>query len=312
MTAVIILNWNGADDTIACLTSLARADGSFFVVLVDNGSTDDSLSRIECCADELPYQLHILPQTTNLGFARGSNVGIAYAATLHPDDYMLLNNDTEVHPDFLIRLKSFSEQHSEFKVLTPKINYCNPKDVIWNCGGRLFMGFRKYFFANIKDSELPTCADREYIGIGFVTGCALWFLPEVIGKDNKLLTERFFFGEEDFEFSMRMRREGKPIACVMSSLVYHKVGSSGNRMIRSGKVYLHYLNRYIDIRLNFPLLTAVCWRIVNMPLCIRNFRNTGKSWRESVMLWSKVRKEALHKDSVDYQDFVRIVMNEAL
>ena len=83
-------------------------------------------------------------------------------------------------------------------------------------------------------------------------------------------------------------------------------------MIRSGKVYLHYLNRYIDIRLNFPLLTAVCWRIVNMPLCIRNFRNTGKSWRESVMLWSKVRKEALHKDSVDYQDFVRIVMNEAL
>ena len=46
MTAIIILNWNGADDTIACLQSLADAKGDFRVFVVDNGSADDSLSRI--------------------------------------------------------------------------------------------------------------------------------------------------------------------------------------------------------------------------------------------------------------------------
>ena len=39
MTAIIILNWNGADDTLACLDSLAKAEGDFRIYVVDNGST---------------------------------------------------------------------------------------------------------------------------------------------------------------------------------------------------------------------------------------------------------------------------------
>ena len=42
MTAIIILNWNGADDTIACLCSLEKAQGSFFVVVADNGVEGDA------------------------------------------------------------------------------------------------------------------------------------------------------------------------------------------------------------------------------------------------------------------------------
>ena len=51
MTAIIILNWNGADDTIACLQSLAKAEGEFVVYVVDNGSADDSLARIQSWMD---------------------------------------------------------------------------------------------------------------------------------------------------------------------------------------------------------------------------------------------------------------------
>ena len=45
-TAIILLNWNGAADTIDCLESLAQAKGSFFVVVVDNDSHDDSVERL--------------------------------------------------------------------------------------------------------------------------------------------------------------------------------------------------------------------------------------------------------------------------
>lgn len=46
MTAIILVNWNGADDTIACLRSLQMAAGDFIVVIADNASDDDSLQRI--------------------------------------------------------------------------------------------------------------------------------------------------------------------------------------------------------------------------------------------------------------------------
>ena len=46
MTAIIVLNWNGADDTLACLQSLVKANGNFSICVVDNGSTDDSVLRI--------------------------------------------------------------------------------------------------------------------------------------------------------------------------------------------------------------------------------------------------------------------------
>ena len=52
MTAIIILNWNGADDTLACLQSLTKAEGEFVAYVVDNGSSDDSLVRIQAWIDE--------------------------------------------------------------------------------------------------------------------------------------------------------------------------------------------------------------------------------------------------------------------
>ena len=58
MTAIIILNWNGADDTIACLRSLEKAQGDFFVTVADNGSTDDSVRRINDYVSDYPREIH--------------------------------------------------------------------------------------------------------------------------------------------------------------------------------------------------------------------------------------------------------------
>ena len=46
-TAIILINWHGADDTIACLESLSRMKEQHTVVIGDNGSTDDSVLRIQ-------------------------------------------------------------------------------------------------------------------------------------------------------------------------------------------------------------------------------------------------------------------------
>ena len=87
MTVVVLINWNGADDTLACLRSLGVAEGDFRVVVADNGSSDDSVERIRSflASDEWTTSAHsaeVLPLDHNWGFAIGNNKAIAYARRL--------------------------------------------------------------------------------------------------------------------------------------------------------------------------------------------------------------------------------------
>lgn len=306
MTAIIILNWNGADDTLACLSSLSCAEGDFVVYVVDNGSTDDSVARISSWIDEHGGGRFVLvPLERNYGFAVGNNKGLAVARNLSPDKFLLLNNDTEVERDFLVRLEDFSAKNPEYKVLTPRIHFFYDKNKIWNCGGRLSFSFRKYYYAGMESGCIK---EKHCIPITFVTGCALYFAPELLDDKDRLFTERFFFGEEDFEFSSRMKAAKVKMACVLDSLIYHKVGSSGNKMVAGGKLYLHYLNRFIDVRLSSNRLYYIFWAAVNIPLCLMHFRKSSRSFKKAVFYMKHLLSDAWKKDGVTYEDFRSLVI----
>lgn len=308
MTAIIILNWNGADDTLACLDSLRKAEGDFRVYVVDNGSTDDSLQRIGAWLDAHEgFDAQLVPLDRNYGFARGNNMGLEVARENAPDSYLLLNNDTEVRPDFLTRLNAFSTKHPEYRVLTPKINFYYDKQKIWNCGGKLSFGFRKYYYAGQPSSAVR---EADYIPISFVTGCALFFYPELLDEEGHLLTERFFFGEEDFELSLRMKEQGVPMACVLDSLIYHKVGASGDKMDGAGKVYLHYLNRFIDVRIHKSAIFYNLWVLVNIPFCLRHFYKCSHSVKGTLGLMKHLWRDVKRKDEVTKEDFEALVIDK--
>ncbi len=308
MTAIIILNWNGADDTLACLDSLLKAEGDFRVYVVDNGSTDDSLQRIRAWLDAHDgFDAQLVPLDKNYGFARGNNMGLEVARENAPDSYLLLNNDTEVRPDFLTRLNAFSTKHPECRVLTPKINFYYDKLKIWNCGGKLSFGFRKYYYAGQPNSAVK---EADYIPISFVTGCALFFYPELLDEEGHLLTERFFFGEEDFEFSLRMKKQSVSMACVLDSLIYHKVGASGDKMDGTGKIYLHYLNRFIDVRIHKSVAFYNLWTLVNMPFCLKHFYKCSQSVRGAVGLMNQLWRDAKKKNGVSKDDFEALVIDK--
>lgn len=306
MTAIIILNWNGADDTLACLDSLRKAEGDFRVYVVDNGSTDDSLQRIGAWLDAHEgFDAQLVPLDRNYGFARGNNMGLVVARENAPDSYLLLNNDTEVRPDFLTRLNAFSTKHPEYRVLTPKINFYYDKQKIWNCGGKLSFGFRKYYYAGQPNSAVR---EADYIPISFVTGCALFFYPELLDEEGHLLTERFFFGEEDFELSLRMKEQGVPMACVLDSLIYHKVGATVGKTQGVSKYYMHYLNRFIDVRLHFGAAKFAVWKLLNIPLVIKYFYRSTGNFSLSFRLLKYLLRDAKGKDRVTQDDFNRLVL----
>ena len=306
MTAIIILNWNGADDTLACLDSLSNADGEFVVYVVDNGSADDSVLRIQSWIDEHnEVDVRLVPLDKNYGFAKGNNKGLEVASKISPDSYLLLNNDTEVLPDFLVRLQDFSARHPKYRVLTPKINFYYDKQKVWNCGGKLFFGFRKYFYAGSPDFAVK---ENGHIDISFVTGCALFFYPELLDEKRHLLTERFFFGEEDFEFSMRMKKANVYMACVLDSLIYHKVGATVGKTQGVSKYYMHYLNRFIDVRLHFGTIKYFVWMLLNVPFVFRYFYRSTHRFSLVFRLLKSLLRDAKSKDCVSQEDFNRLVL----
>ena len=318
MTSIIILNWNGFKDTIECLESLYQMNtDDFFVVVVDNGSTDNSLYEINEWLDSnkkktiqlsegkelkvpiLKSYCILYALKENYGFAKGNNLGIALVSLQKPDKYLLLNNDTIVDKDFLVVLTQFSQTYPIYKVLTPLIKYYSQPDKIWNCGGNLFFGFRKYFYAN---KSILSVKEDSHIDISFVTGCALLFNPELLIY-NKIFTEKFFFGEEDFEFSMRMKKQKIKMACVSNSQIFHKVSSSTLNFNNNGKLTIHYLNGFINIRQQFNKLSYYLWVIINIVWIPILFYRNGKKINESVRFIRSILEESKNLNDVSKANF---------
>ena len=133
-------------------------------------------------------------------------------------------------------------------------------------------------------------------------------MPDVLDADGSLFTERFFFGEEDFDFSIRMKRNKKRMACVTDALIYHKVGAANASHNIPGKIYLHLLNRYIDIRLQYGKLFVMLWRLANKPLSFHHLKREYGSAGEALSKLKQLERESRQKDGVTEEDFRRLVV----
>ena len=121
--AVVVVNWNGAHLLRTCLGSLRRQTfADFETILVDNGSTDDSL---ELVAREFP-EVRVLPLTENLGLAGGTNAGIGITDA---PIIATLNNDTEADPRWLAELHAALEAHPEAGSAASKLLLFDRRDV---------------------------------------------------------------------------------------------------------------------------------------------------------------------------------------
>lgn len=329
MVAIIVLNWNGWRDTIDCLRSLLKlAYKDYFIYVGDNGSTNDSKEKIskfcelegfcpkwykidEDFSESLDKrQIVLYDLQSNHGFARGNNILIQKASRYTPDYYLLLNNDTEVDPMFLTNLVDFQQCYPEKKVLTPIIYYYYNKYKIWNAGGDLIWGARKYHFA---DKDRMMVGDNEFIPCTFITGCALFCVPEVLMSDNKIFTELYFHGEEDFDFSLRMKKMGIQMGCVTSSYIFHKVGrTSSNIGNEIGLTYCYYLNRFINLRHHLNVISFYSFIIIYFPYVVRLLMTKGLKFTESVCFYWKVIRESFLLDGVSYSTFIKCLKKETV
>ncbi len=232
---VIIVNWNGKKDTEVCLSSLEKIEKRHVdlrVVVVDNGSSDDSVKAIK---KKYP-KVTVLPTGRNLGFTGGNNVGITHALKDQADFVWLLNNDTFVDPHVLNVLKAFDDPNTG--ICGSKIYFAPghefhadryKKDelgrVFWYAGGLIDWDNMYASHRGVDEVDHGQYDGQEQTP--FVTGCSMMIRASVFDRVG-MLDDRYYLYLEDLDFCLRAKKAGFSLRYVPSSVLWHvNAGSSG-------------------------------------------------------------------------------------
>lgn len=253
---IIILNWNGKNDTLECLKSLEKINyGNYKIIAVDNGSSDGSVFEIK----EKHPQTIIIENKKNLGFAGGNNIGIKYAINDEVDYVLLINNDTTVEENFLNELVNVGESDKKTGILGPKICYYDEPKIIWSAGGNV--NWLKNKGVHIGLNEVDRGQYNKTKEADYLTGCCLLIKREVIEKIG-VLSEDYFLYYEDTDFCLRAKNAGYKCVFVSGSKIYHKVSRS-TKPGSSSYIYYHTRNGLVAARragsfLNIIVLYFYC------------------------------------------------------
>ena len=255
---IIIVNYNGWSDTIECLDSLIKVVyRNINITIVDNNSTDDSLSQISSWIKNKGFQVNLIdteePADTrsgegviamiknkeNRGYGAGINTGIKYALLCNPDYILALNNDTVVDPGFLHPLVELCEKDNEIGIASGKIYYHDRPKVIWSNGGKFYPCRGKLAHLNFNETDIGVEAPEK---INFINGC-MWLIPGHVLRKTGLINEEYFMYVEDLEYCSRVIRSGFTLRICGRSFIYHKVGrSSGSGKFNNFSVFLRTRN----------------------------------------------------------------------
>lgn len=222
MVSVILVNFNGFQDTVECVKSIKESDNKDFrIIVVDNHSTDDSVVSLRGVQDGLGFIL--IESTVNNGFSAGNNLGIKKALELGTDYIWLLNNDTLIEAnaiDELIEGFSFS---SRVGVTIGKILYEKNRDTIWYAGGAISRSTARteHWRYNEKDTD---DIEKQSV-VSFATGCCVFMSVDAL-KRIGFMDEDYFLYEEDADYSIRIREKGIDIVYCPQARIYHKVSAS--------------------------------------------------------------------------------------
>jgi len=227
--SIIILNHNTKDLTLNCIKSI-RTSISHEIIVVDNGSADDSVSAFTKL-----HHIHLVTSDQNIGFAAGNNLGLKKA---QGEYLLLLNSDTEIADDALDKCINYLNRHPQVGILTPQLVLADGAiDLACHRGLPTPLNSFTYFS---KLSQLfpnsPALAGYHQTWKDFskthpvdaVSGASMFIRRKVIDHIG-YLDERFFMYAEDLDFCARAKAQGWQIIYFPQAKVLHLKGSSGTK-----------------------------------------------------------------------------------
>lgn len=205
--SVIIVNYNTADFLPSCLKAIFSQTGpSFEVWVVDNGSTDQSVSLIR---EQFP-QVNLIASPENLGFARANNLAVLQASGRF---IYYLNPDTEVQPGCFAAMLCFMEDNQAVGMAGTRLLY--PDRSHQNSVEKTYPGQQH---AHNELSGLPG-------NIAWLLGASL-IVREIVVQQVGGFSEAFFLYGEDIDLGIKVRQAGWQLGYIANAEVIHWEGKS--------------------------------------------------------------------------------------
>lgn len=276
--AVVILNWNGRDDTLQCLDSVSCIDyPNYQVIVVDNGSTDDSVVRIR---ERFP-EVVIVETGRNLGYAGGNNVGIREAIARGAEYVLVLNNDTVVDPLVVRHLVSAGEVIGNVGMLGAKV-YSHDDPLRIQYAGSVEDRKNARFSYRGTGQLDDGVSYEEIIETPYVYGAAFLVSARAVG-DVGLLDERYYLCHEETDWCNRMRKKGYGIYFVPQAIAWHRGSPSFGGKESPLRAYFMIRNRLLWAERNMPFggwlkLLVAASRAVVPVLGVRQIRNARTAY----------------------------------
>jgi GT2 family glycosyltransferase len=305
MTLVsIVVNYNGATDTIRCVESLTRADHApHLVIVVDNASTDDSLRALGAWAtahgyptvDErafadraLDAPVTLVASATNVGFAGGCNIGMRVVVRHHPSAWiLLLNNDATIAPDAIRAMIEAAAGFDDLGAIGATVLRDDRPDVVELLGGATVN--RLGMVTAIGAGTARSAPRPATVNMDYVSGCCLLTRADVVNRVG-LMDERYFLYSEDVDWGLRMRHAGLRLAYSPHAEVRHKGGAA---VVHRSPVHDYFMVR------GALMLVQKHWPAM-LPLALVHW-----AWRGVLPKLVRLQWTRLGAAARGYRDFVR-------
>lgn len=302
--ALLIVNWNGGPLLRRCLESVQRQQRQpDHIVLVDNGSTDDSLET----AGTLLAGIEVITLSHNAGFARANNV--AASAASHYDALALLNPDAIAEPGWLAALVRAADQHPTAAAFASQIRLASAPHLLDGAGDSYHVSGRAWRNGHGRPlSAGPPSAVDVFAPCAAAALYRRSAFQEVGGFD-----ERYFCYFEDVDLGFRLRLRGYTCVYVPEAIVDH-VSSAFSGYRSDFAVYHGERNMVWTFVKDMP--APLFWRYLPQHLLLNlaslayyPFRGQGRAvWRAKVHALREWR--AVWRDRTLVQQRTRVSPDE--
>jgi GT2 family glycosyltransferase len=256
LVSIVILNWNGRKFLEKFLPFvMASTWNNKEVVVIDNGSSDDSIAFLQ---QHYPAVRTIL-NGGNYGFAKGYNEGLKQ---LKSDYYILLNSDVEVTPGWIEPVIALMENNKKIGACQPKLLQYEQRNLFEYAGAAGgWLDYLGYPLARGRIFDICEQDQGQYDQaepIFWASGAAL-FIRASLYHDVGGLDPFFFAHMEEIDLCWRVQLAGYEVYACPQSVVYH-VGGGTLPKGNSRKVFLNFRNNLIMMAKNLPAGEAT-WKI---------------------------------------------------
>lgn len=241
--SIVVPNWNGADSLGLCLDSLLKQTITAEIIVVENGSTDESLDILKT---KFPGVILVINKK-NLGFAGGVNSGIKKAIDLGSDYVALFNNDAVTDKDWLKKLVAVIESDTNIGIVTCKFLDEGGKKI--DSTGDIYTTWGLPYPRG-RNEKVDTAHYEGGFVFGATGGASLYRVRML--KSIGYFDNDFFAYYEDVDLSFRAQLTGWKVKYVPESVAYHQIGAT-SRKIKGFTTYQTMKNLPILLWKNVPL-----------------------------------------------------------